>query len=124
MKSQARLSLAVLVALSLAASAAQAATLRIVVVQTDNAEAYVKEVERGKALLKKAGSPVTLRVWRAQYAGPDTGAVVVSAEYPDLAALAKDNERMAADAELQAWLKGLDKLRKIVSDSVYQELAL
>jgi len=29
---------------------------------------------------------------------------------------------MASDAELSAWLKSLDKLRKIVSDSIYTEL--
>lgn len=122
MKSKVCLCLVLLAGLSLVAAAAEATVLRVVVVQTDNADGYVKEIERGKALFKKAGSPVVLRVWRAQYAGPEAGAVVVSAEYPDLVALAKDNEKMATDPELQAWLKGLDKVRKIVSDSLYQEL--
>jgi hypothetical protein len=40
----------------------------------------------------------------------------------DLMGLAKDNERMATDPDLRAWLAGLDKLRTIVSDSVYNEL--
>jgi hypothetical protein len=39
-----------------------------------------------------------------------------------MAALAKDEATALADPEYQTWLKGLDKFRKIVSDSVYQEL--
>jgi hypothetical protein len=29
---------------------------------------------------------------------------------------------MASDADLRAWLQSLDKLRKIVSDSIYSEV--
>lgn len=112
-----------LLCLTLMASVAEATVLRVVVVKTTDAQAYAKEIERGKALLKKAGSPGIVRVWRARYAGQDTGSVVVSVEFADLAALAKDNERMATDPELLAWLKGLDQFRTVVSDSVYDELA-
>jgi hypothetical protein len=101
---------------------ADATALRIVVVQTDNPTQYVQELEKGKALMKKAGSPVVLRVWQARFAGDQTGTVVASAEYPDLAALAAEDARMAENAELREWLKGLDKIRKIVSDSIYMEL--
>ncbi len=102
--------------------AAQAATLRVVVVQTSDAAAYVKAVQDGQTLLKSKGSPATLRVWKARFAGTDAGAIAVAVEYPNLEALAKDNDRMANDPELRAWLQGLDKLRKIVSDSIYEEL--
>ena len=102
--------------------AAEAATLRVVVVQTSDAAAYVKSVQDGQALLKSKGSPATLRVWKARFAGTDAGAIAVAVEYPNLEALAKDTERMASDPELRAWLQGLDKLRKIVSDSIYEEL--
>jgi hypothetical protein len=102
--------------------AAEAATLRVVVVQTSDAAAYVKAVQDGQALLKSKGSPATLRVWKARFAGTDAGAIAVAVEYPNLEALAKDNDRMANDPELRAWLQGLDKLRKIVSDSIYEEL--
>lgn len=107
---------------ALCGSQAEAATLRVVVVKTQDAGAYVKELDRGRELFKKVGSPVILRVWRAQYAGENAGSVVVAAEYPDLAALAKDNDTMASNPELRAWLAGLDKVRTIVSDSIYQEL--
>ena len=91
-------------------------------VKAPDTSAYVKEIDRGRGLMKKAGSPAVIRVWRAQYAGTEAGTVVASIEYPDLMALAKDNERMGTDPDLRAWLAGLDKLRTIVSDSVYNEL--
>ncbi len=103
-------------------STVDATVLRVVVVQTDNPAQYAQELEKGKALMNKAGSPIVLRVWQARFAGDDAGLVVASAEYPDLAALAADDARLANSAELREWLKGLDKIRKIVSDSIYTEL--
>ena len=98
------------------------AVLRVVTVETADVAAYVKEVERGNALLKKGGSPAAMRVWRGQFAGADAGKVVVHLEYPDLAALARDNEKFSKDPEMQSWLKSVERLRKVLSDSVYQEL--
>ena len=46
----------------------------------------------------------------------------VSVEYPNLEALAKDTALMRSDADLRAWLEGLGKIRKIVSDSIYEEI--
>ena len=102
--------------------AADQVTLRVVVVKTDNADAYVKEIAKGQALLKKLGSSAIVRVWRARFAGENAGAVVVSVEHPSLMAMAKDDATVQADAEYQTWLKGLDKLRTVVSDSIYSEL--
>jgi len=82
----------------------------------------VKQIEQGQALLKKMGSTTTIRVWQARYAGNNAGAVVVSIEYPDWVAFATEGQKLAADAEYQTWLKGLSKVRKIVSDSLYEEL--
>ena len=63
-----------------------------------------------------------IRVWQATFAGDETGTVVVSIDYPDLASLAHDAEIQATSAEVQAWIAGLASMRKIVSDSLYQEL--
>lgn len=104
------------------APGAGAEVLRVVVVKAPDPAAYVAEINRGRSIMKKAGSPAMIRVWRAQYAGPDAGAIVVSVEYADLAALAQDYTRMGTDPDLKAWLAGLDKVRTVVSDSVYQEL--
>ena len=115
----------VVVALSLlavSAPPAEAAVLRIVTVETADVASYLKEVERGNTLLKKGGSPAVMRVWRGQFAGEDAGKLVVHLEYPDLAALARDNEKFSKDPEMQAWLKTVERLRRVLSDSVYQEL--
>ncbi len=114
----------ILVALLLSAIAAtvQAATLRVVGVKTTDVAAYVKAIENGQTLLRSKGSPAVLRVWRAKYAGDKAGSIVVSVEYPDLGALAKDNVLMATDPEVKSWLQSLDKLRTVDSDSIYEEL--
>jgi hypothetical protein len=111
-----------LLLLMLCAAAAHAATLRVVVVETPDAAAYAKALEQLEATLKSKGQQVSIRIWRATYAGSETGAIVVSAEYPSLEALAKSNDLMASDADLKAQLGALDKIRKIVSDSIYTEL--
>jgi len=117
------LSLALLLGLSAGTGrAADQVVLRVVVVETDNVSGYVKEIEKGKALLKRLESPAILRVWQARFAGRDTGSVVASAEWPSMAAFAKDEAKTSADAEYQAWIKGVAKMRKIVSDSLYSEL--
>lgn len=106
---------------SLAVSA-EATVLRVVMVQTSDPAAYVKELERGKELMKKAGMTGQIRVWRARFAGGDAGAIAVGIEYADMATFAAEDKKMQTDPEVSAWLKGLDKLRKIVSDSLYDEL--
>jgi hypothetical protein len=111
-----------LAAVMLLGGVANAGTLRVVVVEASDVGAYVKALEDGKALLKKKGSPSEVHVWLARYAGPNAGSVVVSIEYPSLEALAKDDTMMRSDAELSAWLERLSKIRKIVSDSIYEEL--
>lgn len=110
------------IACSALAGPAQATVLRVVVVETDNVSGYIAELKKGQQLMKRLGSSGQIRVWRARFAGQDTGTVVVSVEYPSLVVLAQDDAKAAADAEWAAWLKGLDKYRKIVSDSTYDEL--
>lgn len=121
MKSKTVLFVAVLLACSFFTPAAQAVVLRVVNVETDDVVAYVKQIEQGQVLLKKLGSNAIIRVWRARFAGPETGSVVVSIEYADLQTFAAEDKKVAADADYQAWLKGLAKMRKVVSDSLYEE---
>ncbi len=124
MKTKISLSLVALALLFGASTPAIAAdtVLRVVVIETDDVDGYVKQVEQGKAILKKAGSPGILRIWRADFAGSDTGSIVVSIEYENIQAFAAESAKLADNAEFQTWLKGLDKIRKIVSDSLYSEL--
>jgi hypothetical protein len=108
--------------LSPPALAADRAVVRVVVVQTDDTATYVREIEKGRAILKRLGTAGTIRVWRARFAGDQTNSVVVAIEYPSLAAFAKDDAAVAADAEYQTWIKGLDRIRKVVADSIYEEM--
>jgi hypothetical protein len=105
------------------ALAAQAATLRVVVVEPTDEAGYLKAVEQGRQLLKSKGSQGTIRVWKGKFAGSDAGRVVVSIEYPTFEGLAADVDRLATDPDLKKWMDSLGKLRKVLSDSVYQELA-
>jgi hypothetical protein len=104
------------------ASQSQATVLRVVMVQTDDTSAYVKELAKGEEILKRLGSAAILRVWRARFAGHDTGTIVVSIEYPSMVVLAQDEAKAFADPQYMSWLHGLDKIRKLVSDSTYDEL--
>jgi hypothetical protein len=111
----------VVAALSSAAFAQKATVLRVVTVKTDDPAAYAQELEKGRQIMKSIGIQAQTRVWQARFAGPEAGAVVVSIEYPSMAAFADAVAKTNASSEYQAWLKGLDKVRKIVSDSLYSE---
>jgi hypothetical protein len=121
MKGKAFVFVASMLLLSVVVPVTEAAVLRVIVIQTDDLSAYVKEVERGKAIVKRLDGTATIRVWRARFAGPDAGRVVVTLEYPDLAAYVNDDRKASTDPEFQAFLKGIAKMRKIVSDSLYDE---
>lgn len=106
----------------LGAASAHASVMRVLVIETSDVEGYVKAIEQGKVLLKSKGSPVEIRVFRARFAGDEAGSIVVTAEFPDLEALAKNDALEGSDPDVKAWLQGLAKMRKIVSDSIYTEL--
>jgi len=106
---------------SSAAFAQKATVVRVVVVKTDNPAAYAQEIEKGRQIMKGLGVQATTRVFQARFAGPEAGAVVVSIEYPSMDAFADAYKKTSASSDYQNWLKDLDKVRKIVSDSLYTE---
>jgi hypothetical protein len=108
---------------SLSAVAADMTVSRVIVVQTADVPGYVHEVETLQGLLKKAGVPATLRVWRASYAGADTGSIVVIVEVPNLAGIAKIEDSLRTNPDLAAEMKKINGMRKIVSDSLYELLS-
>jgi len=108
---------------SLSAAAAEPSVMRVIVVQTGDVPGYAHEIEALQALYKKIGLTVTIRAWRATYAGPDTGAIIVSIEVPSLAALAKLTESARSNPEVAAEMKKINGMRKIVSDSLYDSLS-
>jgi hypothetical protein len=114
--------LAALVGLFVLASSAEASVLRVVVVETNDVTAYMGQLNTLKASLQRLGSKSTVRAWRARFAGPNAGSIVVAVEYADMATFAAEDSMIAKDAEYQATLKSMSQVRKIVSDSLYEEL--
>jgi hypothetical protein len=104
------------------ALAGSSVVLRVVTVKTDNAAAYVQEIDKARQIIKRLGLSVQTRVWRATYAGPNAGTVIVSQEYASLAAFADAMTKANADPEYSQLIKGLDKIRTVQSDSLYSEL--
>ena len=99
-----------------------ASVLRVLIVQTADPAAYAAAVAEGQEILTGLGSDATIRVWRASFAGENTGSIVAAIEWPSLSAMAADDELMAGSDEMAAWVAGLSELRTIVSDSLYQEI--
>ncbi len=114
--------LAILAGPAPALRAADAPVQRVIVVQTDDVEGYLKELENARAITRRLQGTGVIRAWRARFAGLDAGAIVVSIEYPSLMAMARDDAKAQADPEERALLARLAKMRKIVSDSLYDEL--
>jgi hypothetical protein len=113
---------ALAIVMSSAAIAASGVWLRVIMVKSDNVTAYMQELDKGRAMLKRLGVQTQIRVWRATYAGPNTGTLVVTQEYASWSAFAAAQAKIAADADFSAWLANLDKVRTITSDSLYREL--
>jgi ABC-type sugar transport system substrate-binding protein len=98
------------------------AWIRVIMVKTDNVSAYMQQLDKGRAMMKRLGINSTLHVYKATFAGSGTGQVVVTQEYASWTALSDAQAKTAADPEFAAWLKNLDNVRTIVSDSLYREL--
>jgi hypothetical protein len=105
------------------ASAADTPVLRVLVVQPTDLAAYLKEADVLRALWKKHNIQATLTVWRATYAGPDAGAIVVGVQFPSLLAMANGLEAIRSNTEATAEMAKIASLRKVVSDSLYEELS-
>jgi hypothetical protein len=109
--------------LALAAGSASAAPIaRVISVQVTDLKAYAHEVDVLQGQMKKAGVAVTIRIWRARFAGSDAGTLIVAIEMPDLATLAKVDELQKSNTEIAATMQKIGALRKIVSDSIYEEV--
>ena len=120
------LSVLAVMGLALVSAAALPAStvLRVIAIQTSDIKTYRHEVDTLQGEFKKEGLPVTLRVWRATYAGPDTGTIIVTVEVPDIGTLAKIEEAVTKpNSALGATMKRIEAIRKIASDSLYEELS-
>jgi hypothetical protein len=93
-----------------------------VAVQPGKLEAYRTQVGQGQAISERLGLTSQLRLWRAELAGPGTGSVAVGIQYPDLATYVAERAKLAADAEWQKLLTGLDALRSVQGRWLYREI--
>jgi len=117
--------LGITLSFSTAVLADELSTLRVVVVHTDDAAAYIAHLNKGRMLIKAITPKMTIRAWQATFSGDTTGAMIVGLEYPgSLANFATAWEKVQADKSILEWFAGLDGLRKIVSDSLYNEIAI
>ncbi len=107
---------------SSAAFAQKTTVKRVVVVKTNDVAAYVQMVAKADAIEKKLGLTIHTTIWQATFAGPDSGTVIATLDFPDMQTLADDYTKLNADPDYQAWLADLNKIRTIVSDSIYKEL--
>ena len=111
--------------LSTSVLADEHSTLRVVVVETNDAAAYIEQLNKGSMLIKAITPKMTIRVWQATFAGDSTGAMIVGLEYPgSFADFANAWDKVQADKSVAQWLTGLAGLRKIVSDSLYSEIVI
>ena len=100
-------------------------TLRVVTVDTTDADAYIAELRKGKKIMEKVDAKMSMRAWRATFAGATAGTVIVALEYPGaLSDFASAWEKTLADKNMASWLNGLSGLRNVLSDSLYREIPL
>ena len=100
-------------------------TLRVVTVATDDVDAYIVQLRKGKQLMMKVAPKMLMRAWRGTFAGEAAGSIIVSLEYPgSLSDFASAWEKTQGDKDMAAWLDGLSGMRKLVSDSLYQEISI
>jgi len=90
-----------------------------------NADAFLANADKTRAIFKRLGIDATRRYYRATLAGEATGTLALAIEYPSLAALAAAQEKLAGDKEWQAYVDKLtqDTNVNVVSNSVYVEVA-
>jgi hypothetical protein len=96
--------------------------MRVVVVKTDDVAGYLQSLEKGKEIMNNLGIKGSVRVWRATFAGPNAGNIIVAIEFPDMHALADAEAKIRTDKNYQAWLGEMAKNRAVISDSLYTEL--
>jgi hypothetical protein len=116
--------LGLMLAAGLPARAAEPTALRVLVVQPTDLKAYLHELDVAQGIIRKAGLSTKLRAWQAQFAGTEAGTVIVSLEFANLSELAHYYELARGNADMAAELAKIATLRKVVSDSLYQELPL
>ena len=90
-----------------------------------DSNAYLTMLKQSKlkSILTRLGA-TNVRIFRATLAGPESGLIFVSTEYPNLETFGKATAKAAGDAELQKMVKEMDAsgIREIVSRSLLEDV--
>jgi hypothetical protein len=105
------------------AASQEGAALQVVAVQVKgDGSDYIAKLKGGMPLMMKHGASA-VRVFRATVAGPNSGTLFVSVEYPNMEAWAKGSAKMAADPAWQKLIKDLEATgRVLTSNSLLQDV--
>ena len=77
--------------------------MEVIVIDVNGNNAKYQELfDRFSAAYTKAGSVGERRMWGAGYAGPNTGSIYTTIEYPSMKALVESNEAVFASKGYQA----------------------
>ena len=121
-----KLSLLLIVVASMAVFSATVQAEPVLLVTTvdthGQTEEYLNRLDRTLAFAKRISPAAKWRVWVGAIAGPSTGYVYVTLEYPDLAAYAEGTERQNSSAEYNESIAALAEMgREIVSRTMLSE---
>jgi hypothetical protein len=84
---------------------------------------FIDLSNRASAMAAKYESTGQVRYWTSTWAGPDTGRVIVTIEFPSLSSMAGSVSRMSASPEYAEWLADVENSGvKRLSTSVVTEL--
>jgi hypothetical protein len=84
---------------------------------------FLELTKRANAIAQKYGSTGKARFWMAAYAGRDSGAVIVTVEYPSLVSLAQSSAKVDPSPEWQQLVADAQASAiKVVSDSIVVEV--
>jgi hypothetical protein len=88
-----------------------------------NMAKFLELTKRAAEIAQKNGDTGKARYWASAHAGPNSGAVIVTVEYPSLVSFAQSETRMQASPEWQKLVADAQATSiKPVSDSIVVEI--
>jgi hypothetical protein len=108
---------------AMAAEPEGSAVMRIVTIQTADVRTYAHELSVEEGMLRRVGINCAFKVWQAQFAGPESGTIIVQLQFPSFEMFARYLDAGRTHPELLPQFNKFNpSLRKIVSDSIYREV--
>ena len=98
--------------------------LQAVVINTNGKDgALLAEAKKNEKIFERLGIKARRRYLQATLAGPQTGAMIVSIDYPSLTAFAEAQAKLAEDTEWQEYIERVTGAGMMVeSNSMYTDV--